>query len=92
MAPTDSGEQRSVEEVRLPEIGPVEINREKTRVRIAGCLTVLITILFLAFGYRLLFDSTTIPPEHLDTYKTTLALLMGVYGTVVGFYFGSASQ
>lgn len=91
MAPTDSEGQKSIE-VNLPEVGPVAITREKTRLGIAWCLTILITILSLAFGYRLLFDSTLMPPEYLDTYKTTLALLIGVYGTVMGFYFGSAGQ
>lgn len=85
-------EQKSIEKVTLPAIGPVEISREKTRVIIAGGLTVLVAVLFLALGYRLLFNPTPIPPEHLDTYKTSLALLMGVYGTVVGFYFGTAGQ
>ena len=81
-----------VEEVKLAPVGRVEISRERTRVFIAGGLTFLVAILFLCLGYRLLFVSTLLPAEHLDTYKTTLALLMGVYGTIVGFYFGTAGQ
>jgi len=91
--PPEEGEGEQIKITDPPNIKfRGEGQREKTRVRIASCLTALIIVLFLAFGYRLLFDSTALPAEHLDTYKTTIALLMGVYGTVVGFYFGSASQ
>lgn len=79
-------------QVTLPRIRGLEERREITRVLIAGGLTALIIVLSLSLGYRLLFYSEPLPQEHLDTYKTTLALLIGVYGTVMGFYFGSARQ
>lgn len=88
-------EEKPTATIAVPQLpGAVVINpwRERTRVVIALGLTVVVAILFLALAFRLLFDSAPMPPEHLDTYKTTLGLLVGIYGAVVGFYFGASGQ
>lgn len=60
--------------------------------RIAGGLTCVVAIYFLAVLYRLLFDPTPIPTENVNAVVSVLGILVGIYGSVIGFYFGTARR
>lgn len=83
-------------EISVPEISPararVEERREWTRVLIAGGLTLLYAVSILALFYRILFDPSQLPEAHLDTFKTSFALLSSTYGVIIGFYFGASRE
>jgi len=63
--------------------------RERTRLFIAVALTVLFAGMITIFLIRILFFPGALSDATLDTFKTILAIVAGIYGTIIGFYFGS---
>jgi len=63
--------------------------RERTRRFIAVALTILFAIMITLFLVRILAPVPPLTSASLDAFKTVLAIVAGIFGTIIGFYFGS---
>lgn len=83
--PAGSPEPHLTEQIQVPEFPPLS---EKSSVRwvLATVMTVLIFLLFAVVGYRYV---TGCGEEDRRDFVHLFEILLVMYGTVLGFYFGT---
>lgn len=70
---------------------PIQYRQETTRAWIAGGLLALLAVLIIATFWSILFGKAEWSNIK-DPVSYLLTLLVGLVGTVVGFYFGARSD
>ena len=63
--------------------------RERTRLFITVALTVVFASMIAIFLIRILFLPEPLSAASLDSFKTILSIVAGIYATIIGFYFAS---
>jgi len=63
--------------------------RERTRLFITKALTVIFATMIAMFLIRIFFFPEPLSTASLDSFKTILSVVAGIYATIIGFYFAS---
>jgi len=96
--PDDASEEQQDPNVITEEIGfvpPAERPstssppRERTRLFITKALTVIFATMIALFLIRIFFFPEPLSTASLDSFKTILSVVAGIYATIIGFYFAS---
>lgn len=71
-------------------VSPISDLRDSVRSRIAQGLSILVAVMFAAYAFRVLFVAPPLGNAESEAFRTILAMLLTVYGTVLGFFFGTS--